>query len=92
MVTRGYVRSSSALSRQVGDETLVTRVDRVSIDVLAGTAGHIWRLLEQPRTLAELVEVLGGDYRADPERIRRDVDRLLEDLVERGWVKPVVGA
>jgi hypothetical protein len=92
MVTRGYVRSSSALSRQVGDETLVTRVDRESLDVLAGTAGHIWRLLEQPRTVAELVEILAGHYRADPERIRRDVDRLLEDLVEREWLRPFVGA
>jgi hypothetical protein len=48
-------------------------------------------LLDRPRTVTELVEVLGGHYRADPEHIRRDVDRLLEDLVEREWVEPFVG-
>ena len=82
-----YLRSPAALTRSVGDQVLLASADRDEVDVLSGTASVVWRLLEEPRTLGGLVEMLSAAYRAPRDVIGVDVRALLEDLVGRGWLE-----
>jgi len=47
------------------------------------SAGRIWNLLEQPRKVAEICQLLSKDFKVTPEACREDVFRFLEDLVSR---------
>ncbi len=50
--------------------------------VLSGSAPALWRLLEEPRSVEELVDHLQSEYEVDRERAGLDVGRFLERLLE----------
>jgi Coenzyme PQQ synthesis protein D (PqqD) len=90
MTERAFVRSPAVLSRTVADEVLVTMVGRDEVDRLSPTAVAIWALLEEPITLGAVVDELTPAFDAPRERIARDVEGLVADLVHRGWVEEVL--
>lgn len=92
MTEARFVRSPRALFRSVGAEVLVTAPDREDVDRLSPTAGAVWSLLGEPRTLSTLVDDLADAFGAPRERIAADVRVLVTDLVRRGWVEEVLGA
>jgi coenzyme PQQ synthesis protein D (PqqD) len=92
MTSGRFVRSPRALSRAVGQEVLVTAAGREEVDRLSPTAGAVWSLLEEPRSLSSLIDKLAGRFDAPRDRIAADVGSLLADLIRRGWVDEVPGA
>jgi hypothetical protein len=52
--------------------------------VLEGTSAAIWRLLETPRTIAEMVDELTAVYDAPRGDIEVGVEAFVADLVTRG--------
>jgi len=87
-VTR-FVRSPGALSRRVGGEVLLAAPGRGDIDRLSDSAGAVWSLLDEPRTMPGVVGSLSEAYGIAPERIAADVEALVDDLVRRGWVEEI---
>jgi hypothetical protein len=83
------VRSSSVLSRAVGSEVLLTAPGREDVVRLAGTAGAVWELMENPQTISSLVGALSRRYRASPEIIATDVERLVSELLKQGFAESV---
>jgi hypothetical protein len=83
------VRSSSVLSRVVGSDVFLTAPGREDVIRLAGTAGAVWELMENPQTVSTMVASLSRRYHAAPETIATDVERLVSELVERGWAEAV---
>ena len=81
-----YCQSPSVLLRQVAREVFITRVDDGAVHSLAGPAYDAWQLLERPQSAEQLVASLADSYQVDGERIQRDVEGLLQDLVQRQWV------
>jgi hypothetical protein len=80
------IRVSDVLTRSFAGEVLLASSAGGDIDRLEGSAAVVWDLLEDPRTLADLIARLGHVYREPNEEIRSDLEPLLRDLVERGWV------
>jgi hypothetical protein len=81
-----YRRATGVPSRTVADRVILARPGRDDFDALTGPAIAVWNLLQEPRTLAELVDTLAWAYHAPRSEIDRDVRALLDDLVERGVV------
>lgn len=52
--------------------------------VLEGTSASIWRLLETPRTIAEMVDELTQVYDAPRDDIEVGVESFVADLAARG--------
>ena len=50
-------------------------------------ATSVWRLLESPRSLAELTVALGEEYEIDEQRCRAELAELLDDLCGRGLIR-----
>ncbi|MGQ0669864.1 MAG: PqqD family protein [Actinomycetota bacterium] len=82
-------QSPGALARSVGGEVLLAAPDREGVDVLSETAALVWSLLDRPRSLDELVDVLGERFAGSREAIARDVGSLVDDLVRRGFIEAV---
>jgi hypothetical protein len=83
------VRSSSVLSRAVGSDVLLAAPGRKDVVRLTGTAGAVWELMESPQTISSLITELNRRYHADRETIAVDVERLVSELVARGWAEAV---
>ncbi len=47
----------------------------------------IWRMLNEPRRVDDLVDALLGEYEVDREECQRDVIALLGELAVRGLVE-----
>src|SRR5438105_4742296 len=48
---------------------------------------EVWKLLQTPRRIADIREVLLQEYDVEPERCQRDLLALLEDLLRAGLIE-----
>jgi Coenzyme PQQ synthesis protein D (PqqD) len=82
-----YRRSPHSLWRCVNGDVFLSRPHRQEIDLLEGTAGAAWKLLDPPVTARQLTEDLAAAYAVPAGSIEGDVGGLLVALEERGWVE-----
>ena len=86
-----FVRSQAVVARVVAGETLIVPVrakvgDLASIYSFNGTASVIWKLLESPRTVAELAEALAREYDVEMAQAERDVTDFVNEMKAVGLV------
>lgn len=82
---RRYRRSPDLLTRQAPGFVALARIDGATVS-LAESGAAVWDLLDEPRTLAELADALAETYDADASTIAVDVEPLLGQLTESGFV------
>jgi len=87
-----FVRSRAVVARVVAGETLIVPVrakvgDLASIYSFNGTGTLIWKLLEAPRTVAQLVTAVAEAYEVDPARAERDVMDFVSEMKSVGLVE-----
>jgi len=92
-----FLRSRSVVSRVVAGETLIVPVrgkvgDLASIYSFNGTGSLIWRLLDAPTTLPDLIHAVERTYEVAQESARKDVAKFLSDMLAAGLVEPCPGA
>lgn len=83
MVSRG----AGLIEADVEGEIVGLHVENGSFYRFNATAARIWRLIETPRTLADLCEALVGEFRIDPATCEAEVRTLLDNLAADGLVK-----
>jgi hypothetical protein len=86
------IRSQSVVARVVAGETLIVPVranvgDLASIYSFNGTGTLIWKLLESPRTVAELSAAVVEEYEVDFTQADRDVREFVEEMKNAGLVE-----
>src|SRR5271168_4487612 len=87
-----FIRSQSVVARVVAGETLIVPVrgkvgDLASIYSFNGTGTLIWRLLDAPATLTDLIDAVEGEYDVAHESARQDVRKFLDDMFSVGLVE-----
>ena len=48
---------------------------------------RIWDLLQQPRTVGEVQEILLNEYEVEPERCSQELSALLSELLDHGLIE-----
>ena len=92
LTEQSYVRSQAVVSRVVAGETLIVPVrakvgDLASIYSFNGTGSLIWKLLESPRTVAELAVAVAREYEVDAAQAERDVTDFVGEMQGVGLVE-----
>ena len=92
MREQSFIRSQSVVARVVAGETLVVPVrarvgDLASIYSFNGVGTLIWKLLESPRTVPELVEAVIGEYQVEPAQAEHDVKNFVVEIQSVGLVE-----
>jgi hypothetical protein len=90
--TERFVRSQAVVARVVAGETLIVPVrakvgDLASIYSFNGTGTLIWRLLESPRTVAELATAVAGEYTVELAQAEHDVNEFVSEMKCVGLVE-----
>ena len=83
-----YLRKPHVVAREIAGETLLvpvlqTGVNLQKVYLLNETSGAVWALLEESRSLDELVAALEEQYEAADEVMRGDVAAVLAEMAER---------
>jgi hypothetical protein len=86
------IRSKAVVSRVVAGETLIVPVrgkvgDLASIYSFNATGSLIWKLLETPRPLAELVDAVAQEYNVERERAEQDTKQFVSEMLAVGLVE-----
>ena len=87
-----FVRSQSVVARVVSGETLIVPIrgkvgDLASIYSFNGTGTLIWKLLDSPKTIAQLAEGVVQEYEVDPAHAKRDVASFVSEMKAVGLVE-----
>ena len=87
-----FVRSRAVVARVVAGETLIVPVrakvgDLASIYSFNGTGTLIWKLLEAPRTVEQLVTAVAEVYDVDLARAEHDVMDFVSEMKSVGLVE-----
>ena len=87
-----FVRSESVVARVVGGETLLVPIrakvgDLASIYSFNGTGSLIWKLLESPRTVAQLAAAVAEAYEVDSAQAEQDVTNFVSEMKSVGLVE-----
>jgi hypothetical protein len=78
-----------SLATDLGAESVVLDVDAGEYWSLSPVSARIWTLVQEPRSVSSIVEVLLEEYDVDPERCEGDVKTVLDDMRAHGLVKVV---
>lgn len=83
---RRYRPDPTITAQDLGDRILLAPPQGAYL-VLEGTAVALWRLLDRPRSAAELADECAERYRGSLDDIRADITVTLRDWTERGLVR-----
>src|SRR5439155_19320898 len=81
-----FFRSQSVVSRLVAGETLIVPVggrvgDLASIYSFNGTGSLVWQMLDLPRTIGGVVDVVAQQCDVEHARVGRDVERVVRGMI-----------
>ena len=81
-----FVASKRQVACTVGAEAVILHLDDGVYYSLNPVGAHVWSLLQQPRSMEELVEHVLAEFEVDEERCRADINALVEALHGRALV------
>ena len=83
-----WVRGAECAAAEVDDALVLLDLDGGMYFALNGPAADVWQALAEPKSEAALVETLVAKYLVEPEHCALSVARLLQNLEEKGLVRP----
>ena len=79
--------SGDHLSSDLGEETVILHMGDGVYFGLDEVGTSIWKLIQEPRQVAEVCDELRGEYEVEAERCEEAVLRLLREMSEAGLIE-----
>jgi len=70
------------MGAEVGDQLVLMDIDAGRFYGLDAIAAIIWRRIQYPVTVADVIKACIADYDGSPDQIEADILRLLQGLAE----------
>ena len=80
-------RNPGIISSPMDNETVMMSIEKGRYFGIDAVGTRIWELLEQPRTISGLCEILLQEFDVEPDRCRADVTGFVEKLLEKDLVQ-----
>lgn len=87
--SQGYRIDPDVVSEKLGDEIVLVHLETGKIHHTNQTGSRIWELLQDGRTIEEMVEILQGEYGTAPGAVARDVHEFIDALSREKMIAPV---
>ena len=84
-----YARAAPLLEAEVEEEIVALDREQGEVFGFNRVASDVWRLLEQPRTFADLCSELQNLYDVAPDRCAEDTRDLLDELTQLKLVRRI---
>jgi hypothetical protein len=86
------VASREQVSCELGGEAAILNLKNSVYYGLDQVGARVWTLLQEPRSVKELRDVIVQEFEVTPERCESDLYALLEKLMAEGLVEAADGA
>jgi Coenzyme PQQ synthesis protein D (PqqD) len=81
------VAAEGQVSSDLGDEVAILDLRGGMYYGLESVGRRIWSLIQEPRTVREIRDIVASEYEVEPERCERDVIELIQRLTDEGLVE-----
>lgn len=81
------VVAKEQVSCDLGGEAAILNLKSAVYYGLDPVGARIWNLIQEPKRIKEIYEILLKEYNVEPGRCERDLLALLEKLVEEGLIE-----
>jgi Coenzyme PQQ synthesis protein D (PqqD) len=81
--------SEGVIWAEVGGDVIILNVETAVYFGLDGSGGHIWRELAEHGSLEKVLQSLNRQFDVAQDELRRDIEDLLNRLVEKGLVQMI---
>ena len=78
--------TSTHLSTRLGGEFVILNLVDENYYGVDKAGARIWELIQEPRTLGEIVERICEEYDVERNKVEQDVDALVSELLARSLV------
>ena len=79
--------ASGQVSSDLGEELAILDLEAGVYYGLDAVGARIWHLIEKPRTVSDIRDILLEEYDVEHERCERDLLALLRSLADEGLVE-----
>jgi hypothetical protein len=80
-------KKQDIISSGMDDETVMMSIENSEYYGLNPVGSRIWELLDRPRTVAGICDILLAEYDVPAEECQREVKEFVEKLLEKKLVK-----
>ncbi len=81
------IQDSEPIATTIEDTIVLLSIRAGAYLKLNEVGGQIWNMLDEPRRVGEILEVLAQIYDAEPGTMRHDVCAFLDTLIERQLIR-----
>lgn len=81
------VAAPEQVSCPLGEESAILNLKNTVYYGLNAVGARVWNLLQRPRSIGELRDVLLDEYEVEPERCEKDLLELLGKMREEGLIQ-----
>ncbi len=81
------VKSSGQVSTDLGKEVIILGVDSEEYYSLEEVGARIWGLIQEPKTVMDILDTLLDDYDVEPKRCERDLLAVLQEMADEGLIE-----
>ena len=85
--TSTVIAAEGQVSSDIGDEVAILDFRAGKYYGLDSVGARVWTLIQEPRTVSEIRDILTSEYEVDSHRCERDLVALLQRLVDEGLVE-----
>ena len=82
-------KSVDYLHAKLDGEMVLMHIDSAEYYGMDKTTTHIWELLEEDMSLGQMVETLVGIYEVDYDTCKKEIEPVLEDMIQKDMVRLV---
>lgn len=81
------IASKEQVYCELGDEAAILGLKNSVYYGLNPVGARVWELLQQPRSIGEIRDVIVGEYEVTAERFEKDLIDLLQQMLREGLVE-----
>ena len=78
-----FVHSPHAMSRTIGEETVILDLESGTYFGLDPVGARVWQLLEEGKSFIEARDAIFDEYEVERDRLEADLLALIGELAER---------
>ncbi len=86
-VSSSVVAARDQVSSDLGGEVAILDLNAGTYFGLDAVGARTWGLIQEPRTVKEVRDILVSEYEVEPDRCERDLIALLQRLANEGLVE-----
>ncbi|SDF15675.1 lasso peptide biosynthesis PqqD family chaperone [Sporomusa acidovorans] len=80
-------RIMEIVAAEMDGETVMISIENGKYYGMDAIGSRIWELLETPKSVAEVIQVLGEEYEVEQQQCQADTIEFLDFLFQEGLVK-----